>query len=77
MCDSDRMDWEEMVVAVSVSDRVFKSEGCFCSTLLPLLPLTPLPPFYFFFFSMVFRLCETDAQPPATILLWFSCLQFD
>lgn len=63
MCDSDRMGWEAMLVVVSVSDRVFKSEGCFCSTFLPfaLLP--------FFLFSMVFRLCVRQMlslQPPSS-----------
>lgn len=52
VCDSDRMAWEEMIVAASVSDRVVKSKGCFYVS-VPLFFLFPPAPFFFPFFHGV------------------------
>lgn len=63
MWDSDRMGWEEMIVVLSVSDRVFESEGCFCSTFLPL----PTPHLFLFFpwcSDYVWDRCSASSHHP-------------
>lgn len=49
ICASYMMDWEEIIVVLSVSDTSFKSVGCFFGLVGVFLPL--------FLFSMVLRLC--------------------